>query len=260
MKKNKTIADFGNQFVNDSDNEGYFGSVTLLEDIVSPFKLIKIKNKHVLDIGSGSGRILKNLIKFNPETLTGLEPSKAIKIAKKNLRNKKISFLNIKAEDLQFKEKYNFIFSLGVIHHIENKEIALKNAYKALKKKGIFIIWVYGREGNELYLKIFDNVRKITSQIPDFILRVISNILVPITYLYGVLCCFIKLPLRSYFINVYNKLNWKYKRYTIFDQLNPNHSIYYTKKGLSRLLKKVGIKKFKIYNRHGYSWTAIIKK
>jgi SAM-dependent methyltransferase len=260
MKKNKTIADFGNQFLSDRDNEGYFGSITLLEDIVSPFKLAKIRNKNVLDIGSGSGRILKNLLKFNPKTLTGLEPSKAIKIAKKNLKSKKISFLNIKAEDLEFKEKYHFIFSLGVIHHIENKEKALIKAYNALRNKGVFVIWVYGKEGNEIYLKIFDNLRKITSKIPDFILKIISNILVPITYCYGVLCYFIKLPLKNYFINVFNKLNWKYKRYTIFDQLNPSHSVYYKKEELSKLLKKVGIKKFKIYNRHNYSWTVIIEK
>ena len=70
MKKNKTIADFGNQFLSDRDNEGYFGSITLLEDIVSPFKLAKIRNKNVLDIGSGSGRILKNLLNNSHEINT----------------------------------------------------------------------------------------------------------------------------------------------------------------------------------------------
>ena len=260
MKINKTISDFGNQFSNDTDIGGYFGSVDLLKDIVRPFNLKTIKNKKVLEVGSGSGRILKNLLKYNPKTLTGLEPSKAIKIAKKNLKNNKIKFLNIKAEDLNANEKYDFIFSLGVIHHIENKNVSLKKIFQCLSKKGKFVIWVYGKEGNEIYLKLFNTMRIITSKLPDFILEIICNILVPFTYLYGFLCKFLKLPMQNYFLNVFNKMNWKYKKYIIFDQLNPHHSTYYTKKDFSILLKNVGIKKFRIYQRHNYSWTAIIEK
>ena len=39
----------------------------MLEDIVHPFNLKLIKNKVIMEVGSGSGRILKNLLKFNPK-------------------------------------------------------------------------------------------------------------------------------------------------------------------------------------------------
>ena len=36
----------------------------MLEDIVNPFNLNQIQNKLIMEVGSGSGRILKNLIKI----------------------------------------------------------------------------------------------------------------------------------------------------------------------------------------------------
>ena len=36
-----------------------------------------------MDVGSGSGRILKNLIQFSPKKIYSIEPSKAIWVAKK---------------------------------------------------------------------------------------------------------------------------------------------------------------------------------
>ena len=162
--------DFGEQFTKDKKIDGYWGGVELLKDIVYPFKLSNIKNKRIMEVGTGSGRILKNLIKFSPKHLTGVEPSNAIKVAK-NIGLNKVTFLNIKGEDINFNEKFDFIFSLGVIHHIPQYEKVLKNISKSLKKNGKFIIWVYGKEGNELYLIIFNNLRRLTILLPDFILN-----------------------------------------------------------------------------------------
>ena len=127
--------DFEEQFQKDNKVDGYWGSIDMLKDIVSPFELSNINNKKIMEVGIGSGRILKNLISFSPSKATGVEPSNAIDIAKKNIDSKKVEFLNIKGESIDFHEEYDFIFSLGVIHHIPNYEIVLKNIYKSLKKK-----------------------------------------------------------------------------------------------------------------------------
>ena len=58
--------DFGQQFTKDKKIDGYWGGVELLKDIVYPFELSNIKNKKIMEVGTGSGRILKNLIKFSP--------------------------------------------------------------------------------------------------------------------------------------------------------------------------------------------------
>ena len=38
----------------------------------------------------------------------------------------------------------------------------------------MFICWLYGYEGNEIYIFIFNNLRRITILLPDFVLRIIS--------------------------------------------------------------------------------------
>lgn len=131
----ESFEDFGNQFTKDKNVDGYWGSIKMLEDIVYPFKLKDIKNKNIMEVGVGSGRILKNLITFSPRIVTGIEPSKAINIAKKNINSKIVELINIKGEDINYSKKYDYIFSLGAIHHIQNYEIVLKNIFRSLKKR-----------------------------------------------------------------------------------------------------------------------------
>ena len=81
MKKNhkESYFDFGNQFKIDKKIDGYHGSKKMLEDIVNPFNLNQIQNKLIMEVGSGSGRILKNLIKFRPKKYLGLNHQMPLK-------------------------------------------------------------------------------------------------------------------------------------------------------------------------------------
>ena len=199
-----SYTDFGEQFEVDNEIDGFHGSKEMLEDIVHPFNLKLIKNKVIMEVGSGSGRILKNLLKFNPKQIIAVEPSKAINVAKKNNEgSKKIIFKNVKGENINEIEKYDFVFSLGVIHHIPNYKKACKNIYNSLKTNGKFICWVYGYEGNELYIFIFNNLRRLTILMPDFLLRLLCNILNIILYIYIFLCKFLSLTLKDYLLNLF---------------------------------------------------------
>ena len=79
----ESYVDFGKQFKTDNKVDGYWGGVDMLKDIVFPFDLSNIKNKNIMEVGTGSGRILKNLLSFSPLKATGVEPSEAINVAKK---------------------------------------------------------------------------------------------------------------------------------------------------------------------------------
>ena len=256
----ESYEDFGNQFTKDNKVDGYWGSVDLLKDIVSPFDLDQINKKKIMEVGAGSGRISKNLAKFNPEILYAIEPSKAIEVAKRNIKSEKVNFIQCKGEDINFLNEIDYVFSLGVIHHIPNYEEVLLKINKSLKQGGKFIIWVYGKEGNELYLFLFNNLRRVTILLPDFLLRGLSHILNLMTYVYGFLCKFIDLPLHKYFKELFNKCSFEKRSYIIFDQLNPSYAKYFTKNELEDILKKTNFNNIKIINRHGYSYTAIAQK
>ena len=80
--------------------------------------------------------------------------------------------------------KFDYVFSIGVIHHIPKAEEAVRNIYNSLKNGGEFIMWVYGYENNKLYVFLFNNLRKILSRMPDFIVEIFSFILTLATYVY----------------------------------------------------------------------------
>ena len=157
-KKKDSISDFGKQFKYHNNIDDYWGSLEILKDIVNPFDLSSIKNKIICEMGVGSGRILKNLIKLSPKKIYAIEPSEAIEIAKKNneYAEVEILFKKISGQMINFKNEIDYIFSIGVIHHIPDAEIVCKKIYESLKPKGKFVIWLYGKEGNELYLFIFN--------------------------------------------------------------------------------------------------------
>ena len=147
-----------------------------------------------------------------------------------------------------------------MIHHIPEYEIVCKKIYKGLKPGGKFIIWVYGYENNQLYLRIFNNLRRVTRIIPDLLLRILSKFLNISAVFYIILCRILNMPLKDYFKNVFSKCSFKKREEIIFDQLNPSFAKYFKKEELLSLLKTSGFKNIEIHNRHNYSWTAIAEK
>jgi predicted RNA methylase len=89
----ESYRDFGDQFLTDKDIGGYWGSIELLKEIVFPFDLNLIKDKKIMDVGIGSGRISNNLLKYEPSKLVAVEPSEAINIAKDNIKSDKVESL-----------------------------------------------------------------------------------------------------------------------------------------------------------------------
>ena len=62
-QKDRTIEDFGEQWLKYFDNKGYYGSLELFSDILFPFlKPVELKDRMVAEIGSGTGRIVNMLL------------------------------------------------------------------------------------------------------------------------------------------------------------------------------------------------------
>lgn len=94
----------------------------------------KIKNKKVLEIGCGSGHLLRSL-KIKGANVSGIEPG-----IKMN-RSEKIPIVN-DFSGLKNNEKFDVIISNAVLEHIFNLKIFFKNIKKFLKKDGIIFFCV----------------------------------------------------------------------------------------------------------------------
>lgn len=259
----KNISRFGDQWSLFTKNEGYYGSLNCLADICGPFFNIRdFENKNICDIGSGTGRIVQMLINAGAAFVTAIEPSISFKILKKNIApfKNRVRLIQATAETLQEENKFDYIVSFGVLHHVVNPACIVQAAYKALLPNGKFIIWLYGREGNRLYLSLLIPLRKITTHLSKNTLLNVSKVLLFIANIYLKCCYFLPLPLHRYFKNYFAKANSSQRILYIFDQLNPIYAKYYCKNEAHDLLAKQGFKNIQLYHRHGYSWTVIGEK
>jgi SAM-dependent methyltransferase len=262
----KTIADFGDQWSIYSENEGWYGSLELFNDIISPLLNIEtLKGTYVAEIGSGSGRIVGMLLNADVEHIYAIEPShEAFRAMEKNVRNMKkhnrVSTINTGGENWTTNHKLDYVFSIGVIHHVPEPHPVIKAAYDALKSGGSLFLWVYGYEGNELFLKFVEPLRRITTQLPHVCLEALVGIMYSILIVYRYISKIINLPFHSYIENVLWPLTPKNRRLVIYDQLNPAYAKYYKKEEVIQLLEKEGFKNIEIHNRHGYSWSVLGRK
>ena len=111
-----------------------------------------------------------------------------------------------------------------------------------------------------MYIFILKNLRRITSIMPDLMLRFFSKFLALLTYPYGFLCKFFPLPLKKYFVTMFNKFSFKHKTYVIFDQFNPSFYKYFEKEELIKKLNEAGLKVESLVNTVGHQYTVICSK
>lgn len=127
-----------------------------------------VKGKKVLDIGCGTGRLARVLIEKNAD-YTGVDISEEmLKIAKK--KNTKGKFLEADIEELPFEdESFDVIICAFVIVHVGDLKEAFREAYRVLKKGGIFVVTninqkkapkLFDADGFPLYITSYYHIPK----------------------------------------------------------------------------------------------------
>jgi SAM-dependent methyltransferase len=258
-RSEQTIRDFGAQWTEFPENAGYYASPALLADICGPLLTSEhIRGARAAEIGSGTGRIVNMLLDCGAAHVTALEPSQAIVVVRRNTadRKERVTYVQAKGDELPL-ENYDLIVSIGVLHHIHDPLPTVCRAHAALRPGGRFLAWLYGCEGNELYLRVTTPVRQVTRRIADPLLKGLCHALVAPLSLYAWLCRWLPLPMRGYMRSVISRLDWHYRFLVIFDQLNPAHAEYYSGEAARGLLEEAGFEDVQLYHRHGYSWTVI---
>ena len=256
----KTIDDFGEQWSRYPTNEGYYASDEIFADICGPLlSPEELGGKQVAEIGSGPGRIVNMLISAGASHVIAIEPSEAFSILKRNTEEsaEKIEYLHATGEHIPADRNLDYVFSIGVLHHIAEPDPVVRAALQSLRPGGRFLAWLYGWENNEAYLRIVLPLRRITTRLPAPVLAGISHVLNALLSVYVGLCRYFPLPLRGYMTNVFSKFSRQKRFLAIYDQLNPRVAKYYKEDEAKRLLEDSGFVDVQLYHRHGYSWTVI---
>jgi SAM-dependent methyltransferase len=94
-----------------------------------------------LEIGCGTGYVLKGLGKFKNLKLYGAEIYlEGLKYAKERLPD--VEFIQLDATDMPFENYFECIGAFDVLEHIDEDEVVIKNVYNSLKQNGLFFISV----------------------------------------------------------------------------------------------------------------------
>lgn len=255
----RTVTDFGDQWLRYSDNSGFYGSLELLQDVFGPLLTPEsIAGQRVADIGSGTGRIVQMLMAAGAHHVTAIEPSQAFPVLEANTRGygPRVRCLKLRGDEIP-PEGFDLVVSIGVLHHIPEPGPVLESAWRALRPGGRLAIWLYGHEGNEGYLALLQPLRAVTTRLPHPLLATISALLTAGVALYVAACRWVPLPLRGYMRNVVHRLTWRKRYLTIYDQLNPAYAKYYREGEARALLQHGGFEDVVLNHRHGYSWAVV---
>lgn len=141
---------------------GYFSSHFYnLFARVSPMKkfyrfvtdsIISHKPEKVLDIGFGTGEILRRLCTGEQNIITfGIDPSPHMENVASGrlescLKNGRSVIANGSSRDIPFEEKFDLIYSSLSFHHWKEQEKSLSNVLNHLTPEGSFMVFEYGTE------------------------------------------------------------------------------------------------------------------
>lgn len=233
----------------------------LFLDWISPIKPDFFKGKKVLDAGCGGGQLTYWALKFGAKNVVGVDISdEAIKMAKERLKG----FANAKIikgdlENLDFENEFDFVYSIGAIHHTVNPEKAFRSLVKALKPKGTLCVWVYGDAGFLLHILKF--IRIFTKRMPTPLLKAFSHLTAAVVYPASKLIKKLDLPVpqKDFFVYLSN-LSYRYNYFIIYDQYNPPISNYYKKHEFESWFVNANLKKISIMPRNNNSWRGIAVK
>ena len=99
-------------------------------------------NSEILDYGCGVGHFLKNVIRFNPKKITGIDISEvSIQKAKDAIKNLKsqAELMVDNCEKTKFKsESFDIVYGSGILHHLD-MTACINEIHRILKPGGKFL-------------------------------------------------------------------------------------------------------------------------
>jgi SAM-dependent methyltransferase len=149
--------------------------------------------------------------------------------------------------------RFDIVFSIGVIHHLEAPEKALAAMVRAAKPGGKVLIWVYGRENNGLIVHVLTPLRKlIFSRLPIGVVHHLS--LYPSLVLWAAL----RLGLNSIeYFRLLRRLSLRHLRSIVFDQMLPKIANYWSRETVEALMRESTLADIQLAWVNEMSWSAI---
>lgn len=156
-------------------------------DWIAPVDEPFLQNKLVLEGGCGKGRHARIIAESRAKEIVSVDIGDAIEIAYNMIgRHEKVHLVQADLTVLPLKPAFDFAFSVGVLHHIDDPSEGFVELSSKLKPDGSICAWVYGRENNGWLVHFVNPIRiAITSKLPPSLLRVVAFMLALPVFIYS---------------------------------------------------------------------------
>ena len=257
--KQKTSKSFGFQWnvFSEMFSEYEKNFLNYIESIKPSF----FKDKLVLDAGCGFGRHTYYAAKYGAEVV-GFDLSDAVEAAYKNCgKSKKVHIVQGDIYKLPFKKNFDFIMSIGVLHHLPEPKKGFMSLVSLMGKNSRIFVWLYGREGRWFKIHVVEGIiRKITTRMPHRLLYFFCYFPAGVYHLFNIIYNF--LHKRKYTCKIskyvpfkgYAKFPLKVKHADAFDLLATPINNYYTREEVGKWARDAGLKNVSITSMEGKSW------
>ncbi|MFZ4058019.1 MAG: class I SAM-dependent methyltransferase [Ferruginibacter sp.] len=235
--------EFSDEIIEECANE-YFD---ILDDTIIN------QNTYALDVGCGTGRWTKFLTK-KVGFMESVDPSNAIFAADKLLGDiKNVRLTKASTETMPFEdETFDFVMSVGVLHHIPNTQQAMIDCVKKVKKGGYFYCYLYHNleTMNWFFRFLFamsEVLRKIICRLPSGIKKYVCDFLAIVIYMPFVLWVrfLVLIGLRNLArkmpLSAYNNKSFFIIRNDALDKFGTKLEQRFSRKQVQEMMEKCGL-------------------
>ncbi len=227
---------------------------------IEPLRPSFFKNKIVLDAGCGFGRHTYYAARYGAEVI-GFDLSDAVDAAYQNCRKfPNVHIVQGDIYNLPFRKKFDFIMSIGVLHHLPYPKKGYAELVKLAKSGTLILAWLYGSEGRTFKTVFLEGtIRKITVGMPQRMLYYFCYIPAILYHtlnkLYRLLGWFgasglaERIPFKNY-----AKFPFRVKLADAYDFLGTPINNYYSREECEQWIKDENLRKSSVTSLGGRSW------
>ena len=212
------------------------------------------KDAAFLDVGCGMGRNSYWAIKAGARSGRAIDvDERSLAGARVNLAESPVQVDHESAYDILDRDLFDIVFSIGVIHHLEDPELALQRMVDAVKPGGLVMMWVYGYENNEWIVRWFNPVRRLLfARLPLWIVFFLSWF--PTALLWMLLHLGWG---RLEYHDLLRALSFRHLKAIVFDQMIPRIAHYYRRDEVQFLMQSAGLEDITLEWVNEMSWSVV---
>lgn len=261
----KTVEGFGKEWGRFTQRE--MSDAERAEVFSKYFSLIDWSRKpsRALDMGCGSGRWDLLVAPLVAQLVAADASPEALLVARRNVELPNVSFVEATAETLPFPDGYfDFIFSLGVLHHVPDTQGAIDALTAKLSSGGALLLYLY---------YAFDTRPgwfKMLWKISDWIRRLVCRLPFPLRYGFSqVVAVFVYWPLartakylpvpESWPLKFYANRSFYFMRTDALDRFGTRLEKRFTQKEITAMLERAGLKNVRFSEGDPY-WVCVATK